>query len=218
MGDEKAATPEEAGPERPAESASAERRGRQRTEMARLAVDILEEDGLAGLQARRIAERAGCAVGTVYNLYGDLDGVIFAANEETLREIMAACQSALDQAQDGAPAEKLIALANAYAGYALTHPRRFDALFTHRAPLTREFPASFEKMTDDLFALLGATFAAAATRLPEAERRLAARALWASVHGIVTLGLQDRVGLLARDEILPAIERVVRAAARGLAS
>ncbi len=216
MGAENAAA-DDPPPEQRAGNGPADRRTRQRADMAQLAVGILEEDGLAGLQARRIAEKAGCAVGTVYNVYGDLDGVIFAANEETLREIMADCQAALAAAGNAAPAERLIALANAYARYALAHPRRFDALFTHRAPPTREFPASFEKMTDELFALLGATFAAAAARLPEAERKLAARALWASVHGIVTLGLQDRVGLLARDAILPAIERVVRAAARGLA-
>jgi AcrR family transcriptional regulator len=196
-----------------------DRRTRQRTDMAQLAVAILERDGLAGLQARRIAERAGCAVGTVYNLFGDLDGVVFAANEETLREIMAACQDALSKVGEAAPAaDRLIALAEAYARYAQDHPLRFDALFTHRAPATRAFPDSFEKMTADLFGLLGATFAAAASRMPETERALAARALWASVHGIVTLGLQDRVGLLTREEILPAIGKVVRAAARGMSA
>lgn len=194
-----------------------DRRGKQRAEMAQLAVAIIDAEGLAGLQARRIADRAGCAIGTVYNLFGDLDGVIFAANEETLREINAACHAALDEIGAGdAPARHLLALARAYASYAVAHPLRFDALFTHRAPETREFPASFAQLTDELFALLAATFSAAAVDMPEADQGLAARALWAAVHGIVTLGLQDRVGLLARDEIMPAIERVVRAAVAGM--
>ncbi|MET0606155.1 MAG: TetR-like C-terminal domain-containing protein [Beijerinckiaceae bacterium] len=194
-----------------------DRRSRQRADMTRLAAGILEKDGLAGLQARRLAERGTCAVGTVYNLFGDLDGVIFAANEETMREIMAACEGALAEIGLGAPAaDRLLALGEAYAQYALAHPRRFDALFTHRAPPTREFPESFEKMTADLFDLLGATFASAATQMPPQERALAARALWASVHGIVNLGLQDRVGLLTREQILPAVDKVVRAAVRGM--
>lgn len=194
-----------------------DRRVGQRADMARLAVAIIAEDGLAGLQARRIAERAGCAVGTVYNLFGDLDGVIFAANEETLREIRAACEQALSTVGPQEPAvAKLLALAQAYASYAIANPRRFDALFTHRAPADRESPETLDQLTDELFNLLGATFSAAATAMPEAERGLAARALWASVHGIVTLGLQDRVGLISRDEITPAIERVVTAAAKGM--
>ncbi|WP_342360749.1 TetR/AcrR family transcriptional regulator [Terrarubrum flagellatum] len=196
-----------------------DRRSRQRTEMARLAVEIVENDGLAGLQARRIAERADCAVGTVYNLFGDLDGVIIAANEETLREIMAACSEALAQMdQAGAAEDRLIALARAYASYAEAHPKRFDALFTHRAAADREFPESFTKLTDDLFALLGRVFADATAPMDAHERDVAARALWASVHGIVTLGLQDRVGLLTREEIAPAIGHIVKAAVRGMAA
>lgn len=195
-----------------------DRRARQRADMALLAVAIIEEEGLAGLQARRLAERAGCAVGTVYNLFGDLDGAIFAANEQALREITVACNEALAATQaDAQPVARLLALARAYASYALAHPKRFDALFTHRAPPTREFPESVTQLTDALFALLDRTFASAAGDAPTGERNLTARALWASVHGVVMLGLQDRVGLLSREEIMPAIERIVTAAVKGLA-
>ncbi|OJY32923.1 MAG: hypothetical protein BGP06_11430 [Rhizobiales bacterium 65-9] len=187
---------------------SADRRDRQRADLTRLATGIIEEDGLAGLQARRLAERAGCAVGTVYNLFADLDGVIFAANEESLREIDAACRDALAAVggESGATG-RLLALAHAYARYAIAHPKRFDALFTHRAPAERALPESFAELTRSLFGLLGSVFSDAVAGMPDNERGLAARALWASAHGVVMLGLQDRGGLLAREEARRRTER-----------
>ena len=55
-----------------------------RREIVAKAGDLVAEEGLSALQARRIAREAGCAVGTLYNLFGDIDGLVIAVNAQTL--------------------------------------------------------------------------------------------------------------------------------------
>ncbi|MBU2531397.1 MAG: TetR/AcrR family transcriptional regulator, partial [Alphaproteobacteria bacterium] len=59
-------------------------RDRLKSTIVRIAREILLSDGLEGLQARRVASLSDCSVGTIYNLFGNLDMVIIAANAETL--------------------------------------------------------------------------------------------------------------------------------------
>ena len=46
---------------------------------------IVVEEGLGALNARRVAAEADCSVGTLYNIFGQLDGLIDAVNLTTLR-------------------------------------------------------------------------------------------------------------------------------------
>jgi AcrR family transcriptional regulator len=45
---------------------------------------IVATEGLAAVQARRLAAEGGCSVGTLYNIFGDRDGLILAINRETM--------------------------------------------------------------------------------------------------------------------------------------
>ena len=57
---------------------------RLRGEILTVAEEIVSQDGLSALQARRVASEAGCSVGSIYNAFGDLDELILAVNEATL--------------------------------------------------------------------------------------------------------------------------------------
>jgi AcrR family transcriptional regulator len=60
-------------------SAGWERRVQQtRADVLAAVGEIIAESGLEGLTMRRLAERAGVAVATLYNQFGDRDGVIVA--------------------------------------------------------------------------------------------------------------------------------------------
>ena len=47
------------------------------------ATSIAEAEGLAGLTARKIAKRVGCSVGTLYNVFDNLDTLILYLNGQT---------------------------------------------------------------------------------------------------------------------------------------
>jgi AcrR family transcriptional regulator len=178
---------------------------------------LIEGEGLPALQARRIAREAGCAVGTLYNLFGDIDGLVIAVNAETLGML----GTAIGELGGGLEAlsldERLTRLAMAYVDFALSHQRRWEAVFDHRLPPGREAPISY---LEDQNRLLGVIEAAIGDWVPEGDGRrgLAARALFGSVHGIVALALDNRLGGRSHAELQQQVKLIVTLAARGLTS
>ena len=60
----------------------------QLREMALAAArEIVALDGLCGLTTRKVAARIGYTVGTIYNLFDDLDHLIVQMNGQTLDEL-----------------------------------------------------------------------------------------------------------------------------------
>src|SRR5918911_2138437 len=67
-----------------------ERRRRLRDTLMAAAEGMIRRQGLSGLRARELAKAAGCAVGAIYNVFPDLDGLVLAVNAGTLDRIDAA--------------------------------------------------------------------------------------------------------------------------------
>ncbi len=186
-----------------------------RGEVIAKAGTLIEMEGLAALQARRIAREAGCAVGTLYNLFGDIDGLVVAVNAETLALLGASIGSAGVVLGTLSLEERLARLAMAYVDFALAHQRRWEAVFEHRLPEGRDAPASY---LEDQDRLLGVIEAAIADFVPDAngQRGITARALFGAVHGIVALALDNRLGGRSLTELEQQVRLIVRLAAIGI--
>jgi AcrR family transcriptional regulator len=188
-------------------------RERQRALLIDITETLIATEGLAAVQARRVAKDAGCAVGTVYNIFGDIDGLILAVNERTLH----ALGSALAELAAGAGASdlrsRLMGLAMGYLSFATSHPRRWRAVFEHRLPDGTVVPAFYVEDRQQLLALIEAQLASAVA--DEKARGIAAHALFSAVHGIVLLSLDEKLGAfdaeLCRQQISFIVENVARA-------
>ncbi len=189
-------------------------RDRLRKEILDLACRILAAEGLDALQARRIAKEADCSVGTLYNIFGDIDGLIVAANSETLGAMGRALSAALDANRELPMRDRLLALALAYMRFALETQRPWEAVFKYRRPEGSDMPASYLEDQARLLALIEGVLAGT---VPDAEERAKmARALFGAVHGIVALALDNRLGGRLRDEIEEQVRFIVEIAARGI--
>lgn len=185
-----------------------------RGEIVARAAAIIAAEGLGAVQARRIAREAGCAVGTIYNLFGDIDGLVIAVNATTLAMLGEAVQAAGQNIGDLTLDLRLSRLALAYMHFALDHTRRWEAVFKHRVMEGREVPASYLEDQSRLLALIETALGDA---IPDAGRRGAtARALFGAVHGIVALALDNRLGGRLKGELEEQVRRIVGLAARGI--
>ena len=183
--------------------------------MLDIAERILAEEGLAAVQARRIALEADCSVGTLYNVFGDLNGLIIAINTRTLKALGAALEIAARGAARGSLEDRLLALALAYRDYAVEHGLRWRALFEHLMPPGAEAPQSFVDERSRLLDLIGRCIEDIE---PDPERRgTAARALFGAVHGIIKLALDNKLGGAEANETESQVRFIVRHVARGLA-
>ena len=181
---------------------------------------LLNEGGMDNLKARTIAEQAGISVGSVYNLFSDLDGVHRAVNMRLLDRLGAAGAAAMaDLSQRGITdvRQRLLALASAYVRFVEAHPGSWPALlaFNRRRPTLTE-PDAYEARLDQLFEIIAGVLAGGDFDLDDHTRRIAARTLWSSVHGIVTSGYAGRSVRRQADEIDQQIELLVAVFIRGL--
>lgn len=182
--------------------------------MIDIAERLLASDGLEAVQARRIAQEADCSVGTIYNVFGGLDGLIISANTRTLKALGETLEAAVSGAGRGSLEDQLMALALAYSGFAHRQTHRWRALFEHRMEPGKAVPDSYRAEQEALLRLVEACLAGHIG--DEADRFSAARALFSGVHGIVWLALDNKLGALGPAECERQIRFIVEAAARGV--
>ncbi len=191
---------------------------RQRLEarMIDIAERVIAAEGIAAMQARRVAQEADCSVGTLYNVFGGLDGLVVAVNMRTLAALGEQLSATARGAEQGTLEQQLMALALAYRDFAVQQNRRWRALFEHKMEPGKPVPASYREAQASLFALVEAALRGVIA--DATERFSAARALFAAVHGIVTLALDNKLGGQDAAETERQVRFIVSAAARGLAA
>jgi AcrR family transcriptional regulator len=179
-------------------------------------------EGYQAVRARDLAREVGCAVGAIYNAFPDLDALFFAAKGRTLglldRELFAAVAAA-GTAVPGDPAvaqRQLLALAHAYLRFAIDHAALWRMLFEHRAAAGTEVPVWYRDRLWALFAHLDAPLRAIVPELADDKRALLGRALFSAVHGIVSIGLEERIDTVSPAAITGQVETIVRACVAGL--
>ena len=170
----------------------------------------IAEKGLLGLKARDVTQRAGCALGAIYNAVADLDELVMRVNSRTLERLGAALAPASDA---DSPEAITLALADAYAVFALENRRLWSALFEHRLPEGVEMPDWHRQEHEVLIARIVAPLQRLRPDLTDAEVGLRVRTLFGAVHGVVHLALQGRlVGVpepLLRQEIAALVGALV---------
>src|ERR1043165_3481932 len=125
------------------------RRRKLRDALIHAAERTIEKEGLRGMKARELANKVGCAVGAIYNVFTDLDDLIFAVNALTLEQLektltVAGAKSADPQTD---AIKTLTHLALAYTDYAAANRRRWRALFDHRLAEDKAVPAWYQAGT-----------------------------------------------------------------------
>lgn len=172
--------------------------------------ELIQKQGLKGLRARDIAELAGSALGGLYTVFDDLDGLILHVNSGTLKRLETTLNAALSPT--GGLEETFLNLSLAYLRFALAERNLWSALFEHRMPDGAAVPAWH--LEEHAF-LIGLIADPLAREMPDASAvdiAIRARTVFSAVHGVIAL--EGRfVG------ITPALlEREVAALARLLAT
>lgn len=200
---------------------TAARRDRQREQLIEAAERTIAEKGLAGLKARELAQEIGCALGAIYNLVRDMDELVLRVGSRTLARLDEALGHASQGALAAAPedaAGRLVAIALAYSAFARENPRLWRTLFEYRMAEGAAVPdwAVAEQM--QLFRHIMAPLAALLPEAGEPQRLLLGRTLFSAVHGVVAIGLEEKLVAVPRRELDHQIETLVRLVCAGLAA
>lgn len=181
------------------------RREELRHKLIDIAETIIARDGMTAIKARELAKIAGCAVGAIYNVFTDLDQIIIAVNGRTFRKLGDAVQASYRDTPNITPTEKLIVMSNAYLHFAINHPRLWQCLFDLQMPGGQNVPAWYLEELGKLYENISTPLALLFPEMNDQERSFMVRTLFSSVHGIVLLGLQNRISGVPRDQLEPMI-------------
>jgi AcrR family transcriptional regulator len=202
--------------------AAGERREHLKTALIDAAEEIIARDGLAALRARDIAAAAGCALGAIYNAFDDLDAIVFAVNMRTLALVDRSLGDAVRRkSSTGVSAEdpdlgRLIRLALAYLEFAAKHGPRWRALFEHRLQDGQAVPEWFTAELNRIFQYVEEPLRAIRPGLAAGELTELARAVFSAVHGVVSLGLEQKLGEIPARRLREQTATIVTAIVRGL--
>src|SRR5215475_54716 len=198
---------------------AAERRQRLRDALISAAERTIETHGLGGLKARALAVQVGCAVGAIYNVVTDLDDLIIAVNSRTLAALerdLAAAERASDAAGEAAPVDRLVRLWTDYLTFAIGQRVRWRALFEHRLPAGKCLPEQFLEDQRRLFRYVEEPLGELQPHLSDEQRALAARSLFSAVHGVVMLGLEEKLQTVPSEILAEQVAFIVSAIGRGI--
>jgi len=152
------------------------------------AAALLTSEGPDALSLRRLAAEAGTSTSAVYALFGGKPGILRGLFIEAFTRF----GNHLDEVKPSDdPMTDLLALGHAYRTGALADPHLYAVMFGSPVPGFEPAPQDYAHAEATFVPLLDTVRRAiAAGLLRDADPDLVATALWANVHGLVSLELR----------------------------
>jgi len=175
---------------------------------------IVETGGLRALTARNVADAIGYSPGTLYNVFENLDDLILQLNAHTLEMLFDALKAC---PVTGQPDADIDALLEAYLRFLPNHPGLWSALFDYVRPVGADsLPDWYQIKIERVLGLLETAISplfGAGRGAPVAH---AARVLWAGLHGIHSLDVSGKLGVVGEDNFRDMAKTLTRTFLRGL--
>jgi AcrR family transcriptional regulator len=144
---------------------------------------VLDRDGSAAVTVRAVAREADVAPMGVYNRFANKEGLLSELAIRAFDQLAVA----IEVDTEAGPTDRLRQGCNGYRNFALKHPARYSLIFASGSPAGDPHSAArarghavFETLVSMVAAVAGAE---------EDDAVEAAHAVWAAVHGAVTIEL-----------------------------
>ncbi|MCG7495839.1 WHG domain-containing protein [Vibrio sp. Of7-15] len=172
----------------------ARRNDHTREELVAMTLDhvktFLNEHPHHDLSLRKIAAMIGYVPSTLVNVFGNYNLLLLEAVAQTMDELSVEAAQAVEASDS--PENALKALAHCYLTFASKHPYRWQLIFQHKMN-GEELPEWQAKRINNMTGMLEELIRLIAPNKNESEVLEASRVLWAGVHGITLLSVDDKL-------------------------
>ncbi len=151
---------------------------------------IVEKEGAGGLTARRIAGEIGYTPGTLYNIFGSMEGLYFEMNARTMQKLSESVFQRDRPDKKTLPLKQVQEIADSYIDFA--HKNRQLWLMLFNTSFEQEPPDWYAKKIESLFTPLEEVLSDIFKGRTKQDIRLSARTFWAAVHGICYLDITQK--------------------------
>ncbi|MEQ9327504.1 MAG: TetR/AcrR family transcriptional regulator [Rhodospirillales bacterium] len=176
---------------------------------------IIRDDGFPALTARKVASRIGYAPGTLYNIFRNQDELILHLNARTLERLDAELRAV---PVTGRPEADLAALTTAYVRFIAGNATLWQVLFDHRLAGGEDLPAWYQAQVEQMMALVENALAPLFPMAGNASGRDAARLFWSAIHGVCSLAIGGKLGIVTSMPLDEAVARLTAILLAGMRS
>ena len=177
------------------------------------AKNMVRYQGTAALSIRKLAAEIGCAVGTIYNVFSNIDEIILTINSATLAKLQARLLNDTCSEDDALTA--CIRLSRSYVAFCQEEYHLWSLLIEYRLAPGNTLPAWYQQQVDELF-LLVSRMAEPLTGGEKKKAERVARVLWAGLQGICSLAVSGKLDAVHAEPADVLAESLARNYARGL--
>ena len=165
----------------------------------------MAEVGYPQFSGREVARRAGYSVGTIYNVFGSLDGLLAAINTRTFVLWAQELRRRLNQSGE----DRIASLVEGYFAFALENPLTWSAIYEHRVPEGQGLPEADLEGRATLTLIVEEEVVKALPKNTDLDVARYARSLIATVHGHCSYVVSGSFALLEEtDPVGSALDRV----------
>jgi len=176
-------------------AASQKRRERQKAETRQAILDaaseLFLEHGYENFSLRQVAEQIGYSPGTIYLYFSNKDALLFTLADEGFERFGQMLQEAVDRTDN--VREQIVGMGDAYIEFGLKNPVHYRLMFMERTDfLFRENPNATDGDTwAESFYILQRSVERAIEQgvIVQGDANTVSDAIWAMVHGAVSLGI-----------------------------
>ncbi|MGF1716458.1 TetR/AcrR family transcriptional regulator [Photobacterium chitinilyticum] len=152
--------------------------------------NFLDEHPHHELSLRKVAAMIGYVPSTLVNVFGNYNLLLLHAVAQTLDELFAEAE---EQMKDvSSPEDALRKLAYCYLNFASQHPYRWQLIFQHTMN-GEELPEWQSERIDSMTGMLESLIRQITPNKTDEAILEASRVLWAGVHGITLLTVDDKL-------------------------
>jgi AcrR family transcriptional regulator len=187
----------------------AERKARQRQQMKRGilegALKLFLKEGFENVTMRKIAEKVEYSPATLYLYFKNKDAILFALHEEGFERLYERQQEILSI---GDSLRRLVQHGRVYLDFAREMPEFYDLMFITRAPVKEILAKGEWNAGKQAYDFLRQNVQDCINEGYFAGARVETVALfmWALVHGIASLMIRDRMGVVPQEDLERMIE------------
>ncbi len=158
---------------------------------------IVGKKGAEGLTARNLATQIGYTPGTIYNIFKSMDDLYLQVNVRTLDKLLEVLNSKDCNDPKKSPAQNIKKVLGLYMEFAREYRPYWLMMFLHPLPEGRKKMGWYQEKIDRLFEPLENLLEPFFSGREKQKRKMAARVLWSSIHGLCLLQETGRISLVA---------------------
>ena len=182
---------------------------------------LLVREGYQNLSMRKIADAIGYSATSIYLYFDNKDALLHALIHEGMMQLHEELAGAAAE-YDEDPVGRLRALCRCFIDFGLENPKYYEIMFQLRPERMKRYPPEKYRQARSNLDFFGRVLEEGDEQgiLGVEDATVSASAIWASLHGTVSLLLADRVDVsITRDTFIEtAIQQAIHGCQRPLVS